>query len=374
MQPAISVIGGNIAGLSAAYHLSRRGFRVTVYEKRIWNKPCGGAVSREFAGYLKQTLGIVPAGTDHFVPELRLSFKHGPPVDIAGFFAVTRRRQLQQQLIERLEAEPNIDFVFRRVSISERSPFTRQTVLATGFSGFTRQVLRQNWHHLAKGTIFRFDSHITGGSMPKRHLMAFDKQINGYGWVFVGKDGHVNIGAGGMAGREKIRRWYENFVAELPDRYGYDIRPANPLPACWKIPVSYENWRHPVCFSRRGVEFIGTGDVLGLAHPVIGAGIEPAWQSGWLLARCADPSSGHIDTRQYARLLERNLRMTCRRPMDRALTRLLQSPLVPGKDCLGWLAVRLLAPYRIRKLRKYPWFAPVHDGRRKTGYRIFLHT
>ena len=366
MQTAISIIGGNIAGLSAAYHLARRGFRVTVYEARIWNKPCGGAISWAFVRYLRQALGVAAAGTDHLVPEIRLSFKHGPPLDMAGFFAVTRRRELQQQLIERLEAEPNIDFVFKRVSISDRGLFTPQTVLSTGFSGLTRQVLRKNWHLMAKGTIFRFDGHIRTGTLPNRHLLAFDKQIGGYGWVFVGKNGHVNIGAGGMAGRERIRRWYEDFLTALPGRHGYDIRPAKPEPVGWKIPVLYANWRHPVCFSISGVEFIGTGDVLGLAHPVIGAGIEPAWLSGRLLARCADPQSGRIHTRQYARLLERNLRVTCRRPMDRALTALLQSPLVPGKDSFGWLAARLLAPYRVRKLRKYPWFAPVPAGRRKT--------
>ncbi len=61
MQTAISIIGGNIAGLSTAYHLARRGFRVTVYEARIWNKPCGGAISWEFVRYLTQALRIEPA-------------------------------------------------------------------------------------------------------------------------------------------------------------------------------------------------------------------------------------------------------------------------------------------------------------------------
>ncbi len=369
MKKEISIIGGNIAGLSAAWHLARRGFKVTVYEARIWNKPCGGAVSCEFARYLDHTIGIVAEGADHFVPGVRLVFRHNRYFDIKGFFVVTRRLDLQQKLIERLDAEPGIDIVFKRVSISDRSLFTPQTVVAAGYSGFTRRILQDNWNRLSNGIIFRFDGHAEKGPHPNRHLMIFDSRINGYGWVFLGKGNHVNIGIGGLADRTLVRQWYSNFLDYIKQYHGYHIRPENPEPAGWKIPVLRKNWKHPVSFLSGGVEFIGTGDVLGLAHPFAGAGIEPAWQSGWLLALCANPQTGVIDTEKYARLLERNLRLTCRKPVDLALAAMAKNRLLPYKDALGRLAVRLATPYMLRMIKKYPWFAPVHDGHNKTGYK-----
>lgn len=364
----ISVVGGNVAGLSAAYHLAQRGFNVRVYEARIWNKPCGGAISCEFAGYLENELGVRPQGADHFVPGLRLSFRDRLPLDVKGFFVVVRRMELQQKLIERLRQEPNIDFVFKRVSVSEPELFSPQTILASGYSGFTRRVLRENWKQPFHWIIFRFDGYADSGPQPNRHLMVFDSRVDGYGWVFIGKDRHINIGFGGISGRQAVRRRYEEFLESIERKHGYHIHLGPHKPEGWKIPVLFKNWKHPVSFKRKGVEFIGAGDVLGLAHPVIGAGIEPAWQSGLLLAACADPGTGVIDTGLYSRLLKRNLLLTSRRPIHQAMTAAAKSGLLPGRDVLAYIASFPAAPYIIRSLKKYPWFAMVHDGKTKTGY------
>lgn len=367
---SISVIGGNIAGLSAAYHLARRGIAVTVYEARVWNKPCGGAISCEFARYLHQELGVVPEGADHFVPGLRLCFAKNRVLDLPGFFVVTKRRDLQQKLIQRLQQEPHIDFVFRRVSTSDHRLFSPQTVLATGFSGFSKQALQEHWQQMRRGIIYRFDGRAAKAAHPRRHLMAFDSRIKGYGWIFIGKDDHVNIGFGGLADKDRIRRGYEDFLEHITRRHGYCLCPGDPTPEGWKIPLVTRNWNYPVAFSKNGVEFIGTGDALGLAHPVIGAGIEPAWQSGLLLAQCADPRTGVINTEAYRRLLKHNLRLTCRRPVHRIMTATAKSRILPCKDVFGYLAARLTGGHIIRTIREYPWFAMIHDGARKTGYRI----
>ncbi|MFO7838374.1 MAG: NAD(P)-binding protein [Desulfosalsimonadaceae bacterium] len=366
----VSVVGGNIAGLSAAWHLARLGIAVTVYESQIWNKPCGGAISCEFAGYLQQELGVAPEGADHFVPGLRLSFAKNRVLDLPGFFVVTNRKDLQQKLIRRLRREPNINFVFRRVSISDHHLFSPQTVLAAGFSGFSKQAMQEHWQQMRRGIIYRFDGRVAKGPHPRRHLMVFDSRIKGYGWIFIGKDDHVNIGFGGLAAKERIRQCYEDFLEHIVRCHGYYLRPPDPTPEGWKIPVVTRNWNYPVAFARNGVEFIGTGDALGLAHPVIGAGIEPAWQSGWLLAQCADAQTGIINTEEYRRLLKHNLRLTCRSPVQRLMTATAKSRGLPCKDVFGYLTARLTADHIIRTIQNYPWFAMVHDGRRKTGYSI----
>ena len=373
MAPSITIVGGNIAGLSAAYYLARRGFTVTVYESRLWNKPCGGAISCEFARFLQTELGIFPEGIDYFVPGLRFAFTRERTFDNKGFFVVVSRYELQKRLIKRLSASPDIDIVFRHVRPTDRELLTPQTIVATGYGGFTRKVMGAHWHQLRSGLIFRYDGKAPGSRHPNRHLMVFESRLKGYGWVFIGKDDHVNIGVGGMIDRASIKQAYYDFYDVIADRYGYHMRVDNREPAAWKIPVLAKNWAHPVACCENGIEFIGAGDVLGLAHPIIGAGIEPAWQSGWLLAESVDAVGEKIDTRQYRHLLKTNLRLTARKPVDRALTALARSRMLPNKDSAGYVASRIITPYLLRQIRKYPWFAMVHDGRRKTGFRIPPH-
>ncbi|MFW6080975.1 MAG: NAD(P)-binding protein [Desulfosalsimonas sp.] len=358
----ISVIGGNVAGLSAALHLARRGFRVTVYEACTWNKPCGGAVSCEFAEYLKNHIGIVPQGTDLLPREVRLAFRNNRFVDLKGFFLVTSRLDLQQKLIQRLKAEPGIDIIFRRVSISDSHLFTPQTIVATGFSGFSGQALPVQWKRLSSAATLHFDGEVEIDRHPGRHLMFFDSRINGYGWVFKGKGGHMNIGVGGLAGRRQLMNWYERFLQDVSIYHGYKIRPEKLSPRGWKIPACCRMRDVRTCFYKQGVEFIGTGDALGMAHPFTGAGIEPAWQSGWVLADCADPETGLIDTRLYKRVLARSLRFTCRKPIDLALAKAANSRFLPARDMLGFIAARIAAPYLISKIKKHPWFAPLNRG------------
>ena len=45
MKPSVAVLGGGVAGMSAAHELIERGFRVHVYEKRADRIPGGKARS-----------------------------------------------------------------------------------------------------------------------------------------------------------------------------------------------------------------------------------------------------------------------------------------------------------------------------------------
>jgi len=367
MSKPVSIAGGNIAGLSAAYHLARKGCPVTVYEAKIWDKPCGGAVSLAFADYLEKVFGIHIKTADP-LPRVKFGFQNGRCVETEGLFIIMSRYDLQKKLIECIGNQPDVNIQFEQLSTKKQDLFSPQTVLATGFSGFTRQVLQDHWHRQEHALALKFEGILDKASRIGAHLIVFDSRYQGYGWVFLkGKD-RYNIGIGGITKKTDLHRRFDAFVGFIEKRFNCRIEPPPVPPRIWKIPMVMDSWKAPVSFLRNRIEFIGTGDALGLAHPVIGAGIEPAWQSGWLLGESYDPSSQRIDTVKYRRLLKKNQQLTSRKPIDRFVSRMLRNPSIPYKDGLSFFLLKLFKRPTIHALKKYPWFALVHDGRRKTGF------
>ncbi|MBC2714504.1 MAG: NAD(P)-binding protein [Desulfobacteraceae bacterium] len=368
MPQPITIIGGNIAGLSAAYYLARKGCPVTVYESKIWDKPCGGAISIEYAHYLINKLGIDISAVNQFIPHVRFCFTNHRSVETDGLFVIISRYTLQQQLISRLQKEPNINILFKHITIKNSAPLSSQTVLATGFSGFTRQIIGKEWHKREYALTLKYTGHFRTISQNPGHLMFFDSRLKGYGWMFCNNCSHFNIGIGGLIEKNIIYEKYEEFIKMLNDRFYYDIRPDSP-PDAWKIPIILNNWNTPVSFYKNGIEYIGVGDVLGLAHPVIAAGIEPAWQSGWLVGESYDRATHSIDVAQYRHLLKKNLQLTSRKPFDILISNMLRMKRFPFKDQLSYALMKLFHKKITGQIKNYPWFAMVHDGNKKTGFK-----
>ena len=365
MARSIAIIGGNVAGLSAAHYLAEKGCRVTVYETKIWDKPCGGAISREFAQYLNDHLDIRSAGADRPVRPVRCGFQKAPSVMLDGIFVITSRYHLQKDLITRLKEHPNINIVFKQVSLSEAALFTPQTVLATGFSGLTRKIIQSEWHNREYALIYKTQGHFDPEDGPGSHLLLFNSRIQGYGWIFLDHQGRFNMGTGGLLGRQALYKEYDRFRRNSIDHYHYSGLTPNSRPVIWKIPVTLHPDRNRLAFNKEGVQFIGVGDVLGLAHPITAAGIEPAWQSGWLLAESYDPEQGQIDVNQYRLLLKENLRLTSRKPIDRLAAWMLRSVRFPIHERMAYVFLRLNRQSIYKSLARYPWFARVHDGRQE---------
>ncbi len=373
MANPITIAGGNIAGLSAAHHLARRGCPVRVYETKIWDKPCGGAVTIEFADYLAQEFGIYLHTGKSPLPRVKFGFQNGRYVETQGLFIIASRYDLQKKLIECIGNEPGVNIQFKHLSTRDHELFSPQTVLATGFSGFTRQVLQNHWYQQEHALALKYEGVLDKDSRIDAHLIVFDSRYKGYGWVFVKEQGRYNIGVGGMTGRADLQHRFGEFVGFIEKQFHCRIEPLPVPPLMWKIPMVMESWKTPVSFFRNGIEFIGAGDVLGLAHPVIGAGIEPAWQSGWLLGESYDPSSQKIDTGLYRHLLKKNQQLTSRKPIDMLVSRMLRNPSIPYKDGLSFFLLKLFKRPTIKTLKRYPWFALVHDGRRKTRFRASVN-
>lgn len=370
MLNPITILGGNIVGLAAAWYLAKKGCPVTIYESKIWDKPCGGAITIEFAQYLRQELDIDIKALDQFIPRIKFAFLNSRHVETKGIFVITSRQDIQNQLIKRLQKEPNINIVFKQFSTKDHHLFTPQTILATGFSGFTTQILKDRWQHIEYAATLKSIGTIKGLSGSGTHLIMFDSKKNGYGWVFIQPDNKVNIGVGGLTKTHLLYQWYDEFIELIRADFNYHFTPDQRRPKLWKIPIAVNNLNTPVAFSQNNIEFIGAGDVLGLAHPFLAAGIEPAWQSGWLLGESVDPNTKKINTIRYRHLLKQNLLLTSRKRFDIILARLLRYNFIPYKNQLSFNILSLLKNPIIRNIKKYPWFAMVHDGDKKTGFKI----
>jgi flavin-dependent dehydrogenase len=368
MVNKISIIGGNISGLSAAYYLAQKNIPVTIYEAKMWNKPCGGAISLEFDQYLRDELDIHLAESDHYTERFKVGLWNGWYMEDEGVFRITTRKDLQEKLTNRLQELPNIEIKNQRVTTADKNLFTKQTVVATGYSGFTRRTLNKKWDKKDIAVTLRFDGILKDVEIPNTNLIVLDTKKMGYGWVFVGKDNHVNIGVGAQASLEYVRNLYTRFFDMIKDKYNYQITNPDQKPQSWVLPILINKMKYPVSNTINSTQFIGVGDALGLAHSLSGAGIEPAWQSGWILAECVN-EEGKIDITKYRELLRKNLRLTVWRRSDHLLSYLSQKP-IPFKDKVGYLGLYIIRHRMINLIRKYPWFSLVHNGKKETGFSI----
>jgi len=370
MTAPIAIIGGNIAGLSAAYHLSRKGCPVMVFETKIWNKPCGGAVTSEFAKYLAKDLGIEFKPSSPAIPRVNFGFQTGRHVQTGQIFTIISRIDLQAQLMERLRKEHNIGIALKRITLKDHDLFTPQTVLATGYSGFTKQIIKHHWFQREHLLALKYEGKSNDICSTQAHLIVFDSRLKGYGWVFIEGQHRFNIGIGGMTRNSAIYQEFIKFTEHIRLYYNYPANIPSNNPGLGKVPVVLKPWEYPLSFFKDGIEFIGAGDVLGMAHPILAAGIEPAWQSGWLLAESYDPANHWIDTNKYRRLIQVNQQLTSRKPIDLLISKMLRNRFIPFQEEMSFFLLKLLKNRVIHRLKQYPWFAMVHDGTRKTGFRI----
>ena len=219
-QKEIAIIGGNVAGLASAYYLSKKGSNVVVYEPKIWNKPCGGAISLEFDHFLQEELGIILDESSVHIPRMKVGLWTGRHVDVEGVFTVTTRYDLQEKITERLKELPNIHFVEKEVKLSDQDLFSPQTIIATGFTGFTHKIMDRKWKYRDRAQILRFDGNIKDKTHPNAHLIVLDNKMVGYGWVFLGANNHINIGLGGVGSTKFVWKRYYDFFTLLEEKYG----------------------------------------------------------------------------------------------------------------------------------------------------------
>jgi flavin-dependent dehydrogenase len=359
---AFAVIGGNVAGLSAAFHLARKGCRVTVYERGVWEKPCGGGISLAFARHLNRLFGLSGKGFQAPPRSLRIAFQTRQSALLPPLFAVVSRYEMQKQLMERISRHPLVDVVLQTVGADDTRLFTPQTVLATGSSALTRRLLPAGGNGREYALALKVRGKTGPGMERTAHLISMKSRINGYGWIFFEADGSFNMGIGGLISRSRLKEEFELFRQETRLHQGCTRLETDGAGGVWKIPIARQPDLQPVAFCHAGTEFIGVGDVLGLAHPILAAGIEPAWQSGRLLAESYLAEKKALDAGRYRRLLRKNLALTSRKPVDRAAAAAFRMAGRPATEKPALWFLRLAREGILRSLNRYPWFAMVHDG------------
>jgi len=158
-------------------------------------------------------------------------------------------------------------------------------------------------------------------------------------------------------------RYYE-FLELLETKYNVSIPADKVKPSGWALPLPVNKWNYKVVNrlpQYPAIDFIGVGDAIGLAHPILGAGIEPGWQSGWLLAESYNKMTGNFDTDRYKMLLRKNHALTSGRRLDKTMASVMRSRWMPWKDKFGYIGLKLTMNRMVEKMREYPWYAYVTD-------------
>ncbi len=353
-----TIIGGNVAGLSAAFHLHELGHEVHVYERDIWNKPCGGGFTIDFHQYLQEKWHVYLEEA-HQGRDVIVGLPSGKHVRLKSPFVVTTRKELQKKLIQKAkELGIEITLTGKRLSFKEVIELcTPQTIIATGYSKITFQALNQKWNPRDVAHIVRFDGIVSNAKYPDDHIVIIDSKVLGYGWFFVGDGRHVNVGIGGetksLPRGFSWKQYFSEFLGMLESKYEVYIHDDLEIKG-WKLPLPYDKWKYSISNVQNGIEFIGVGDALGLAHPLLGAGIEPAWLSGKCLAIAVD-TKGQIDVNKYQKILRKNIEVTSCRKIDIILAKLLRKP-IPKKNALTYYTLKFLKEKMLTEMLKKPWY------------------
>lgn len=83
-NPQITIIGGGLAGLTSAIHLSKLGFSVVVIEKNSYpkHKVCGEYISNEVLPYFKWLNVDIEALKPTHIKTLKFSSESGKEIEI----------------------------------------------------------------------------------------------------------------------------------------------------------------------------------------------------------------------------------------------------------------------------------------------------
>ena len=363
MKQEFAILGGNVSGVGVALYLRRKlpEASIRIYEPKIFNKPCGGAISVEWYEYLNQEFDLY-LEEDYVASSMRTGLWSGRYVEVDCPFVITTRYELQEKLLEKAR-ESNIEIIQKQVKNTDENIFTPQTIVASGFSGLTKQLMQQNWDARDCAQIIRFDGNVAIDHPDVAFIILDNKQV-GYGWLFVGSNDHINVGLGGLGTPKMIYSRYYEFLELLETKYNVSIPADKVKPSGWGLPLPVNKWKYKVINrlpQYPGIDFIGVGDAIGLAHTILGAGIEPGWQSGWLLAESYNETTGNFDTDRYKMLLRKNHALTSGRRLDKAMASVMRSRWMPWKDKFGYLGLKLTMNRMVEKMREYPWYAYVVD-------------
>lgn len=289
----VIVVGGGLAGLTAAIHLSKKGYFVTLFEKNNFpkHKVCGEYISNEVLPYLKSLdLDIDSLQAKH-IDRLSFSLVSGKIINanlpLGGFgisrytldnYLYTEAKKTGVTIIQ--ETVSNIDFLDDEFQITtNKNRYTSKVVLgAFGKRSnldvkFERNFIQKKTHWLAVKA--HYDLDFPDGTVGLHHFKG------GYCGVSMIEDNKVNICY--LANYETFKKYKS--IEEYQEKVIYE----NPnLKQIFKkasiqfekpLTISQISFDKKECVEKH---ILMIGDTAGLIHPLCGNGMAMAIHSAKL--------------------------------------------------------------------------------------------
>ncbi len=310
----VLIVGGGPAGASAAIRLARGGHRVLVIERDRTPRPHGyGALITPRALSVLDRLDVGHVADLHRIARLRLtadgrtSSIDWPAHPTYPGHAGTIRRNLFDAGLLRAAGDagatildgheaigPIVDRGFVRgahvlgpdgTRFEARADYTLIADGANSRFGRALGTFRQpSWPYaVAQSATFRSALHTAAEVELVLDLRdKADTHITGYGWMFPGGDGTVNVGVLLMSTSASFQvlnpvHLHDRFVAD--HRAGWHLEgPPTDTPASGRIPLGLS------VGPAAGPTYLLVGDAVGAANPLSGAGVDAALETGLLAA------------------------------------------------------------------------------------------
>lgn len=291
----VIIIGGGLAGLTAALELSRHGISVAVFEKNRYprHKVCGEYVSNEVVPYLK-SLGValdmaVPIEYLELTTRKGASFSSKLPLGGIGISRYALDHSLCKRGVEQgvtFYFDTVIGITFTRdvfeVRTTDSGPFKARMVIgAYGKRSNLDKTLKRSFIN-QKSPWLAVKAHYDFPEFPQNKVALHNFQ-GGYCGLSKTETNAVNMcylaSYRNFSLYRSIDEFNEKVLSENPN-LKYFLNKAQPL---WKKPLSIAQ----VSFAKKETimnHILFCGDTAGLIHPLCGNGMAMAIHSGKLAA------------------------------------------------------------------------------------------
>ncbi len=348
----IIIIGGGLSGLTAAIHLSKNGFGVTIIDKNSYprHKVCGEYISNEVISYLNW-LDIKPADLNPtLIKKLQFSTNKGKTITAylpMGGFGISRyvfdshlfNKTIAQNCTFIQETVTEISFLDDVFTVTLSDHQTIKSKIVIGAFG-KRSNIDQKMHRnfiLKKSPWLAVKSHYTGDF--SNEVVGLHNFKGGYCGVSKVENNTINICY--LADFKTFKK-YKNI-----DEYQQKVLFQNPVlkeifeksnPVFEKpLTISQISFEQKKCVENH---ILMIGDTAGLIHPLCGNGMAMAIHSAKIVSELvSDFMNNEIPSRK---LLEKkytdhwNQQFSKRLQMGRFLGKLLQ------KQALSEMLIRIL--------------------------------
>lgn len=333
------IVGGGLAGLTAAIHLKQAGFNILLVEKNEYpnHKVCGEYVSNEVKGYLK-SLGVpldkIPYAD---INTLELSTHHGDSITTKlplGGFGISRYA-LDQQLYETAQKEgvvfvfdlaTSINFIENQFTVktSKNHEFQSKWVIgAHGKRSIIDKSLDRDFVN-RKSAWLGVKCHYELDNFPN-DVVALHNFNGGYGGLSKTENGLVNFCY--LATYDSFKKYKDvhEFNSQVVSRNPHLERFLQHAKPVFKKPISIAQ----ISFDKKApVEnhIIMCGDSAGLIHPLCGNGMAMAIHSAKIAADCFiayHTKSRHLLEQRYSKAWKKEF--TSRLWMGRQLQHVLMN-------------------------------------------------